>query len=160
MVANLTLPDENDRHVVAAAIKSNADVNVTNNLNLSNLFNLYQDRVKHGGSSISRYDSDIEKLLTAKISKRNYYFLAQSYMCKQDFENGFKYNLLSFETNDITSSNIDAVLIVEASPNPLPVNNSPVSASMNLTCKPNRVVWVVLAVPFILTTSSSDTEKS
>lgn len=32
MVANLTLPDENDRHVVAAAIKSNADVIVTNNL--------------------------------------------------------------------------------------------------------------------------------
>ena len=82
-------------------------LNVNNNLNLSNLFNLYQDRVKHGGSSISRYDSDIEKLLTAKISKRNYYFLAQSYMCKQDFENGFKYNLLSYETNDDTSSNID-----------------------------------------------------
>ena len=82
-------------------------LNVSSNLNLSNLFNLYQDRIKHGGSSISRYDSDIEKLLKAKISKRNYYFLAQSYMCKQDFENGFKYNLLSFETNDITSSNID-----------------------------------------------------
>jgi predicted nucleic acid-binding protein len=32
LVANLTLPDENDRHVVAAAIKSNADVIVTNNL--------------------------------------------------------------------------------------------------------------------------------
>jgi hypothetical protein len=32
LIANLTLPDENDRHVVAAAIKSNADVIVTNNL--------------------------------------------------------------------------------------------------------------------------------
>jgi hypothetical protein len=32
LIANLTLPDENDRHVLAAAIKSNADVIVTNNL--------------------------------------------------------------------------------------------------------------------------------
>lgn len=32
LIATLTLPDENDRHVLAAAIKSNADVIVTNNL--------------------------------------------------------------------------------------------------------------------------------
>jgi predicted nucleic acid-binding protein len=32
LIGNLTLPDENDRHVLAAAIKSNADVIVTNNL--------------------------------------------------------------------------------------------------------------------------------
>jgi predicted nucleic acid-binding protein len=32
LIANLTLPDENDKHVVAAAIKSNADIIVTNNL--------------------------------------------------------------------------------------------------------------------------------
>lgn len=32
LIANLTLPDEKDRHVLAAAIKSNADVIVTNNL--------------------------------------------------------------------------------------------------------------------------------
>ena len=32
LIINLTLPDENDRHVLAAAIKSNADIIVTNNL--------------------------------------------------------------------------------------------------------------------------------
>ena len=32
LIALLTLPDQNDRHVLAAAIKSNADVIVTNNL--------------------------------------------------------------------------------------------------------------------------------
>ena len=32
LIAPLSLPDENDRHVLAAAIKSNADVIVTNNL--------------------------------------------------------------------------------------------------------------------------------
>lgn len=32
LIANLTLPDEKDRHVLAAAIKSNANVIVTNNL--------------------------------------------------------------------------------------------------------------------------------
>ena len=32
LTTSLTLPDENDRHVLAAAIKSNADVIVTNNL--------------------------------------------------------------------------------------------------------------------------------
>jgi len=32
LMTNLTLPDEDDRHVLAAAIKSNADVIVTNNL--------------------------------------------------------------------------------------------------------------------------------
>jgi len=32
LITHLTLPDENDRHVLAAAIKSNADVIVTNNL--------------------------------------------------------------------------------------------------------------------------------
>lgn len=32
LITNLTLPDEKDRHVLAAAIKSNANVIVTNNL--------------------------------------------------------------------------------------------------------------------------------
>lgn len=32
LIATLTLPDEDDKHVLAAAIKSNADVIVTNNL--------------------------------------------------------------------------------------------------------------------------------
>ena len=32
LTTSLTLPDENDRHILAAAIKSNADVIVTNNL--------------------------------------------------------------------------------------------------------------------------------
>lgn len=32
LIANLILPDENDKHVLAAAIKSNSDIIVTNNL--------------------------------------------------------------------------------------------------------------------------------
>ena len=60
----------------------------------------------------------------------------------------------------ISSNKIEDVLTVDASPKPLPVIISPVSASTNLTCKPNRVVCVALAPSTALTTSSSDTEKS
>ena len=62
---------------------------------LSQLFYLYQCRITHGGSTEKRYAIDIELLLNAKPCKRNYFFLAQSYMSINDYRNGYKYNLLS-----------------------------------------------------------------
>ena len=80
--------------------------NNNNNNNASNknsvatiqdIFLLYQDRVKYGGSTESRYIKDIELLLKAKPIKRNLFFLAQSYMSINDYNNGYKYNLLCID---------------------------------------------------------------
>ena len=65
--------------------------------NFGDAFYLYQDRLKFGGSSEKRYHRDIEMLSKAVPNKRNLYFLAQSYMSIEDFKNGFKYNVLSYE---------------------------------------------------------------
>ena len=74
---------------------------------LSQLFYLYQCRITHGGSTEKRYAIDIELLLNAKPCKRNYFFLAQSYMSIDDYRNGYKYNILSignsYEETDATS---------------------------------------------------------
>lgn len=74
---------------------SNADNLVS--FNFGDAFYLYQDRLKYGGSSEKRYYRDIEMLSKAVQNKRNLYFLAQSYMSIEDFKNGFKYNVLSYE---------------------------------------------------------------
>ena len=76
-----------------------AFLNVGQYLNLFDIFILFQDRVKYGGSTEQRYQKDIDNLLKAPKTKRNYYFLSQSYMSIDDFKNGFKYNVLSLETN-------------------------------------------------------------
>ena len=83
-------------------------VNITGSVgDLSQLFYLYQCRVTHGGSTEKRYARDIELLTNAKPCKRNYFFLAQSYMSIDDYRNGYKYNLLSigdrYEETDATS---------------------------------------------------------
>jgi glycosyltransferase involved in cell wall biosynthesis len=67
--------------------------------NFGDLFHLYQDREKYGGSSEKRYARDIEMLLQSNLDTRNLYFLAQSYMSMNDFKNGFKYNVLCYEKN-------------------------------------------------------------
>lgn len=64
---------------------------------------LFQDRIKCGGSTHNRYEKDIELLLKAKPTKRNLYYLAQTYMNINDFENGYKYNILSLESKDNTA---------------------------------------------------------
>lgn len=69
---------------------------------LTNILYLYQDRNKYGGSTKQRYTRDIELLSNAKPTKRNLYFLAQSYMSVDDYANGFKYNVKSIETPDET----------------------------------------------------------
>jgi glycosyltransferase involved in cell wall biosynthesis len=67
------------------------------NCNFGDNFWLYQDRVKYGGSTKKRYMRDIELLSKAEGNKRNLYFLAQSYMSVEDYKNGFKYNVLSYQ---------------------------------------------------------------
>ncbi len=69
----------------------------TPHMDLSNILILFQDRVKHGQSTINRYSKDIELLLKAEPNKRNLYFLAQTYMSIDDYKNGFKYNVLSLK---------------------------------------------------------------
>ena len=64
----------------------------------SSMFYLYQCRIIHSDSTKSRYKRDIELLLKAKKCKRNYFFLAQSYMSIDDYRNGYKYNILSINT--------------------------------------------------------------
>ena len=84
-----------------------AFLNVGQYLNLFDIFILFQNRVKYGGSTEQRYQKDIDNLLKAPKTKRNYYFLSQSYMSVDDFKNGFKYNVLSLETNDGTHAAVD-----------------------------------------------------
>lgn len=76
----------------------NADM--LSNSNFGDAFWLYQDRIKYGGSSEKRYQRDIDMLSKAEPNKRNLYFLAQSYMSVNDFKNGFKYNVLSYQHPD------------------------------------------------------------
>jgi hypothetical protein len=77
-------------------------------LNFADMFYLYQDRAKFAASTERRFDRDIELLSKAKPTKRNLYFLAQSYMSINDFKNGFKYNVLSYETKDpLTNTDFD-----------------------------------------------------
>lgn len=75
-------------------------VNVKNDevFNISHVITLFQDRDKYGMSTEKRYKKDIELLLNAKPTKRNLYYLSQTYMNQQDFENGYKYSLLCHET--------------------------------------------------------------
>ena len=73
-------------------------------IDLTKYVELYQDRIKYGGTTEKRYHKDIEYLLKAEKNKRNYYYLAQSYMSIDDYENGFKYNVMSLETDNDESN--------------------------------------------------------
>jgi glycosyltransferase involved in cell wall biosynthesis len=66
----------------------------------ASMFYLYQCRITHGGSTEKRYVRDIELLLKAKPCKRNYFFLAQSYMSINDYRNGYKYNIMAIGQRD------------------------------------------------------------
>ena len=74
---------------------------VTNDIfNMSDIFYLYQNRDLYGTSTEKRYINDIEMLSKSIPNKRNLYFLGQTYLNMEDFENGFKYNILSYEKED------------------------------------------------------------
>ena len=51
----------------------------------------------YGTSTEKRYTKDIEMLSKSVPNKRNLYYLGQTYLNMEDFENGYKYNLLSYE---------------------------------------------------------------
>jgi glycosyltransferase involved in cell wall biosynthesis len=75
---------------------------------LDDLFVLYQNRLLHGESSNGRFVKDIEMLLAAPPTKRSYFYLGQTYMNSSDFENGYTYNKLAYETKETDeSSNMD-----------------------------------------------------
>jgi glycosyltransferase involved in cell wall biosynthesis len=88
--------------------------NVDKCILMNGVFNLYQNRIKYGLSTNERYKKDIELLLRAKPTKRNLYYLAQTYMNINDFDNGFKYNVLSIESEDNTAPIDEAFTYVRA----------------------------------------------
>ena len=82
--------------------KSNCTNSTTHSIaTITDIFLLYQDRVKYGGSTELRYIKDIDLLLKAKPHKRNLFFLAQSYMSINDYHNGYKYNLLCIDADNV-----------------------------------------------------------
>lgn len=54
-------------------------------------FILFQDRDLYGKKSSERHHRDIQLLKKAEPNRRNLYFLGQSYMSIDDYENGFHY---------------------------------------------------------------------
>jgi glycosyltransferase involved in cell wall biosynthesis len=67
---------------------------------LDDLFTLYQDRLQCGESSAGRFQKDVQMLENATKTKRNYYYLGQTYMNIHDYENGYKYSVLALETEE------------------------------------------------------------
>jgi len=81
---------------------------------LGNIFSLYQNRELYGRNRNARYSYDIEMLSKAKVSTRNYFFLAQTYMDIQDFKNGYIYNKKAYVMSKITNNDnvdIETVLV-------------------------------------------------
>ena len=68
-------------------------------------FYLYQNRDLYGGSSQKRYNRDIELLTKAKPTKRNLHSLSMTYFALNDYENSYKYALLSFTTHESEKPN-------------------------------------------------------
>jgi len=84
------------------------DERIENPLYLGNMFSLYQNRELYGKKTQKRYAYDIELLSKAKVSTRNYFFLAQTYMDIQDFKNGYIYNKKAYVISKITNNdNVD-----------------------------------------------------
>jgi glycosyltransferase involved in cell wall biosynthesis len=75
---------------------------------------LYQDRDKYGQNTKQRYRQDIELLEKAEPNKRNLYFLAQSYMSIDDYENGYRCNRLSAEVPGVEVSMNESVTYLRA----------------------------------------------
>ena len=68
-------------------------------------FYLYQNRDIHGASSQKRYSRDIELLTKSKPKKRNLHSLSQTYFSLNDYENCYKYALLSIDTYESDKPN-------------------------------------------------------
>lgn len=90
------------------------DERIENPPYLGNIFSLYQNRELYGRNRTERYSYDIEMLSKAKVSTRNYFFLAQTYMDIQDFKNGYIYNKKAYVMSKITNNDnvdIETVLV-------------------------------------------------
>lgn len=74
------------------------DVKQEEVVNVSHVITLFQNRDKYGLSTEKRYKKDIELLLNSRLTKRNLYYLSQTYINQHDYYNGFKYSLLCHET--------------------------------------------------------------
>ena len=81
---------------------------------LTNLFYLYQDRTKYGGTSKFRYARDVELLTNAKPTKRNLHYLGQTYFCMQDYENSYKYYVQSVKIETYQPTVDDAIAYLRA----------------------------------------------
>ena len=71
----------------------------------SHSFYLYQNRDLYGGSTIIRAQKDIQLLTNAKPTKRNLHSLSQIYFNLNDYENCYKYSLLSINTYESDNPN-------------------------------------------------------
>ena len=91
--------DTNSTNATNTSTNDGANSTTHSVATITDIFLLYQDRVKYGGSTESRYIKDIDLLSKAKPNKRNLFFLAQSYMSINDFHNGYKYNLLCIDAD-------------------------------------------------------------
>jgi glycosyltransferase involved in cell wall biosynthesis len=60
-------------------------------------FYLYQDREQFGESTQYRFKRDVELLAKAKPTKRNLYYLAQSYMAVDDLPKAFQCNVRAYQ---------------------------------------------------------------
>jgi glycosyltransferase involved in cell wall biosynthesis len=81
---------------------------------LTNLFCLYQDRMKYGAASKFRYARDVELLTNAKPTKRNLHYLGQTYFCMQDYENSYKYYVQSIKIESELPTVHDAIAYLRA----------------------------------------------
>ena len=81
---------------------------------LTNLFCLYQDRIKYGTTSKFRYARDVELLTNSKPTKRNLHYLGQTYFCMQDYENSYKYYVLSVKVDSPFPTVHDAIAYLRA----------------------------------------------
>jgi tetratricopeptide (TPR) repeat protein len=76
---------------------------------------LYQNRDLYCGSTIIRFQKDIQLLINAKPTKRNLHSLSQTYFNLNDYENCYKYSLLSINTYESDDPNTtDAICHLRA----------------------------------------------
>ena len=90
-----------DMRFIRNKVGSRYDVDIPVHVNfLDELFILFQDRMKNAESTSVRLEKDVKEFLKAKKTKRNYYYLSQTYANLNDFENAYKCSILSLDTSE------------------------------------------------------------
>jgi len=92
-----------------------ANKDLSETIYLGDAFILFQNRTKYGESSKSRIYNDIILLKNAAKNFRNYYYLGQSYMDIEDYENALEnfINASEQENNEIEENNFDNMRLEE-----------------------------------------------